>query len=152
MFADIDHNGRVEFISCGHPGPIHARGDRLADVEFASPGTPLGFPLEFRAGARSHRVDLQPGDRLLFYTDGLMEARTPGGSFVTAEGIVDEIGTADFEDVLAGMLARLHAISHEVRDDLALLLVEYTGPGPGPDPEPDMTDTDQRGTTAKAAG
>jgi sigma-B regulation protein RsbU (phosphoserine phosphatase) len=150
LFADIDHSGRVEFISCGHPGPIHARGDRLFDVEFANPGTPLGFPLEFRATPRPHRFALQPGDRLLFYTDGLLEARTSRGGFVAAEGIIGDIGTAHFEEALGGVLARLHAVTYEVRDDLALLLVEYTGSTP--DPEPDIAEISQRGASTGPPG
>lgn len=147
LFADIEHQGRAEFISCGHPGPIHARGDRLVEVEVASPGTPLGFPPEFRVAPRAHRIDLQRGDRLLFYTDALVEARTPSGGFVGVDRLVGDIGTVDFQDALAGVLTRLHAATHEVRDDLALLLVEYTGSVSKPGPESDSTDTEQVATT-----
>jgi len=147
LFVDIDHQGRVEFISCGHPGPIHARGHQLSQMEFANPGTPLGFPSELVVAPHPDRVDLHPGDRLLFYTDALVEARTPGGGFVDPERLVTDIGTVDFPDALAGVLARLHAATHEVRDDLALLLVEYTGSGHTSGPQSDATDTREPATT-----
>jgi serine phosphatase RsbU (regulator of sigma subunit) len=146
LFTDIDDDGRVELISCGHPAPMIARGDRWCEIEIATPGTPLGFPVELRSPPDPHRLQLEPGDRLLFYTDGLIEARTNHGRFVPPEQVVSDIGRAEFEQALGGVLARLHAATREVRDDLALLLVEYTGPTPGLDAQADAGD--QRENTA----
>lgn len=137
LFADIAHDGKVEFISCGHPGPVHARDDQRRTLEIGAPGTPLGIPLDMRIAPRPHHVDLQPGDRLLFYTDGLIEARNSRGQFIRPDQVIGDIGTVHFEEALTGVLSRLHAATREVRDDLAMLLVEYTGPGSKPGAEPD---------------
>jgi phosphoserine phosphatase RsbU/P len=128
FFADIDHNGTAEFVSCGHPAPLHIQGQRPREIQIATPGTPLGLPRDMRARPEPQRVDLLAGDRLLFYTDGLIEARTRRGQFVRQEHVVGDIATPNLDEALAGVLSRLHAAAHEVRDDLALLLVEYTGP------------------------
>jgi phosphoserine phosphatase RsbU/P len=142
LFADISHDGQVEVISCGHPGPVHARaGERLA-LEIRAPGTPLGIPLDMRTPPRPQRLELKPGDRMLFYTDGLVEARNSRGLFIRSDQVIGDIGTVGFEDALGGVLSRLHAAAREVRDDLALLLVEYTGPGTKPGVKPDSAAED----------
>ena len=142
IFADIAHDGKVEAISCGHPGPVHARAGESHPQEISAPGTPLGIPLDMRIAPRPHRLELKPGDRLLFYTDGLVEARTSRGRFIRPDQVIGDIGTVDFEDALTGVLSRLHAATREVRDDLALLLVEYTGPGSNPEVGPDRVAED----------
>jgi phosphoserine phosphatase RsbU/P len=142
LFADIANDGKVEVISCGHPGPVHARADERLALEIPAPGTPLGIPRDMRIAPRPHRLELEPGDRLLFYTDGLVEARNSRGRFIRPDQVIGDIGTVDFEDALSGVLARLHAATREVRDDLALLLVEYTGPGSNPGVEPERVAED----------
>jgi phosphoserine phosphatase RsbU/P len=142
LFADIAHDGKVEVISCGHPGPVHARAGESHPLEISAPGTPLGIPLDMRITPRQDRLELKPGDRLLFYTDGLVEARTSRGRFIRPDQVIGDIGSVDFEVALTGVLSRLHAATREVRDDLALLLVEYTGPGSNPQVEPDRVAED----------
>jgi phosphoserine phosphatase RsbU/P len=142
LFADIAHDGKVEVISCGHPGPVHARAGESHPLEVSAPGTPLGIPLDMRITPRQDRLELKPGDRLLFYTDGLVEARTSRGRFIRPDQVIGDIGSVDFEVALTGVLSRLHAATREVRDDLALLLVEYTGPGSNPAVEPDRVAED----------
>ena len=128
LFADVDNSGEVELICCGHPAPMHARGGQLDDLEVDHPGTPLGFPLDLRVEPEPYRLRMQQGDRLLFFTDGLIEARNSRGEFVQADRVVGDIGTVDFEQALGDVVARLHTAAREVHDDLALLLAEFTGP------------------------
>lgn len=65
--------GRVEMCSAGHCWPILLDGDaRLLDT---CNSAPLGVPT--RSGRRVVELDLAPGDRLLLYTDGLIENRKP---------------------------------------------------------------------------
>jgi len=150
LFADIDDSGEVDLICCGHPAPMHAQGDQLHELEVEHPGTPLGFPLDLRVEPERHHLWLRQRDRLLFYTDGLVEARTSRGEFVNAGRVVGDIGTADFEQVLGTVLARLHTAAREVRDDLALLLLEYTGPTTHPDDEA-QRDVEEERSTATAS-
>jgi serine phosphatase RsbU (regulator of sigma subunit) len=144
LFADIDHDGIAEFVSCGHPPPFHIKADRPHEVPIEVPGTPLGLPRELRARPEPQQLKLAPGDRLLFYTDGLIEARTPRGQFVRQEHVVGDIATPNLDEALAGVLTRLHAAAHEVRDDLALLLVEYTGGAERPGLDSGATDHPHR--------
>lgn len=66
---------RVTLACGGHPPPLFMRADGGVEVA-GQPGTLLGvFPDPELATAV---LDLQPGDALLFYTDGVTESRRPG--------------------------------------------------------------------------
>ncbi len=66
----------LHFVNAGHCPPILRRHD--GSVESLEPTRPvLGFMLD--AGFSSRRLVLDPGDRLLLYTDGVSEAANDGG-------------------------------------------------------------------------
>lgn len=67
--------GEVRLVNCGHPAPLRS-GHRIELLEPLVPTPPLGL----HPVPRQYRVRLQPGDRLLLYTDGLTEARDPEGA------------------------------------------------------------------------
>ena len=68
---------------------------------------------------------LRPGDRVLVYTDGLLEARDARGrSFLLREHL-DVLSRRSLEDAVEGLLRRVVAHSGKrLRDDLALLLIQ----------------------------
>jgi sigma-B regulation protein RsbU (phosphoserine phosphatase) len=72
------HDGRVRlgFASGGHPLPLLVRPDGGVQA-VGAPGTLLGVVPDPSFEDRS--VDLSPGDALVFYTDGVIEARGDGG-------------------------------------------------------------------------
>ncbi len=128
VFASIGDTGRVELVSYGHPAPVLTHDRTMRELEIPEPAGPLGLafdtdePIPFR-------FDLDPGDRLLFFTDGLAEARDRDGNFLDLGELVTGVGAADFDQALPGVLARLHSAAQQIDDDLALLLVEYGVPG-----------------------
>jgi PAS domain S-box-containing protein len=65
--------GKLEFVSAGHPPPLQVGGHESAFLD-VRPGPPLGAPSEPESFT-STRTTLEPGDALLFYTDGLVERR-----------------------------------------------------------------------------
>jgi serine phosphatase RsbU (regulator of sigma subunit) len=112
--------GRVVLASAGHPAPLGA-GPRVAQV-----AAPLGLGTQ----ADESQGQLRPGQRLICYTDGLVEARNAAGEF---------LDRACFEEVAAGGTLP-EALDHLVElvgrhaegrhdDDLALLGLEYAPTG-----------------------
>lgn len=122
VLVDIHHDGRFMIASCGHPSPVLLPVDGGVRPLELEPGVPLGLG----AAPRVSEGVLRPRDRLLLFTDGLVEARTPDGSFVDPTALLDALGTAPMETALDDLLDALRtAAGHVLKDDLALLLACY---------------------------
>ena len=79
---------------------------------------------------------MEPGDRLLFFTDGLAEARRYGEFFPTAERAQRLLGHGTVADGLKSLESALvEWVRGRLDDDIALVLVEYQGVKP-PAPVP----------------
>lgn len=87
-------DGRLSFASAGHMPPLWLRGH-----ERIEPPATRGMPLGIVAGLsyEATEITLDPGDAVLFYTDGVTEARRPDGGFLEEEGV---------KKVLAGVETR----------------------------------------------
>ncbi len=126
--VDISPDGAYEAVSCGHPPPFHISGGGWQPV-LLDPAPPLGLSY----APTPALGELRRGDRLLLYTDGLLEARlpTPDRQFFDPNTIQALAAHESFDRVLDTILHRLRAsTSQQLRDDLALLLIGYEPPGP----------------------
>jgi sigma-B regulation protein RsbU (phosphoserine phosphatase) len=78
-------------------------------------------------------VDLEPGDAVLCYTDGVIEARTPDGEFFGLDRLSDLTEREAASEQPAEELVRRLVFAvldyqvSELRDDATLLLVQWTG-------------------------
>ncbi len=76
-----ERGGTLTIVNCGHPAPLLLRRGEVIPLEPPAPAPPLGFMPVVQP-----RVErLEPGDRLLLFTDGLGEARRDGEFFPTAD-------------------------------------------------------------------
>jgi serine phosphatase RsbU (regulator of sigma subunit) len=82
LFLNLPVAGdRAEMISCGHPAPLLLGTDgTVTEVDIQRPCPPIGL-LDLCAEHTQVEVALQPGDGLLLYTDGVIEARNADGEF-----------------------------------------------------------------------
>lgn len=125
---DID-TGQLEWISAGHPPPLLIRGGRRARTLETVPATPLG--VEVGHAPTVGQESLEPGDQLLFYTDGLIEARTPDGQLFNIEGLsafIEREAAAGqtAPETLRRLRHALFGANHaEMRDDATALLAEW---------------------------
>ncbi|RJK96000.1 PP2C family protein-serine/threonine phosphatase [Vallicoccus soli] len=131
VLAELDlASGELSWVSAGHPEPLLLRAGRLVKSLEAPPSTPLGLALGTGA-VQVRREQLEPGDRVLLYTDGLPEARQPDGGFFGLERLVDFVERAGQDGYPAPeTLRRLrHAVlQHQhgaLQDDASALLVEW---------------------------
>jgi serine phosphatase RsbU (regulator of sigma subunit) len=126
---DIRPDGSFEAVSCGHPPPFHISGDGWQPLAL-DPAPPLGLGV----APAPEQGQLHRGDRLLLYTDGLLEARTADGEFFDPDTLQALAAHEPFDQVLDGILHQLRAnTSQHLQDDLALLLVGYD-PSDAPPP------------------
>jgi len=124
-----ERGGTLTIVNCGHPAPLLLRRGQVIPLEPAAPAPPLGFMPEVKT-----RVErLEPGDRLLLFTDGLGEARRDGEFFPTADRAWRLLGHGTVGDGLASLeTALIDWVHGRLEDDIALVLLEYAGPDDGP--------------------
>jgi hypothetical protein len=125
LFAELDPRGWLQLVNCGHPPPFRLTPDgELRALATATCATPLGM----HPGAKPSTFAVSAGDRLLFYTDGLLEARDRAGGYFRLEDCVDTLRLPDLQAATDELLDRLLAhAGRKLDDDVALLLVEVTG-------------------------
>lgn len=122
VLADVADDGSVTVACCGHPPAFVGRDGGVEEL-----GRAGSLPLGLGADPVPTSGRLRPGDRLLLYTDGLLEARNPGGGFVDVLELVRAATGDTPEAVLDELLRRLEAcVGGPLGDDLALLLAEYS--------------------------
>lgn len=122
QFATIDvQTGLLSWVNAGHPPPILVRGRKAVRSLAAEPHLPVGFGA---APAAITTEQLEPGDRLLFFTDGVVEHRNAAGEMFGEERLAERLLRHLNEQLPAAeVLRRLN------RD-----LLELVGPdGPGDD-------------------
>jgi phosphoserine phosphatase RsbU/P len=69
-------SGEVEICNAGHPPPLVLREQGITAID--ATGLPIGMFSSERFSSRA--VHLAPGESLLLYSDGLLEAESPGGA------------------------------------------------------------------------
>jgi serine phosphatase RsbU (regulator of sigma subunit) len=131
ILAELDvSSGRLRWLSAGHPPPLLLRDRKLLKVLDGQPATPLGVPFGDGQPLVSQE-DLEPGDQILLYTDGVPEARLSDGSFFTIERLAEFIerqaaaGYATPETLRRLRHAILDHQHGKLQDDATALLVEW---------------------------
>jgi phosphoserine phosphatase RsbU/P len=131
VLAQIAPGGELTVVNCGHHPPLLQRGGGMRPLT-GTTAPPLGLEDDFTAFTTSWL----PGDRLLLYTDGLVESRNHHGNFLPEDQIATALVAADCDQALDRLMTamRRHTGGH-CHDDMALLLLEYDTNGhsrPGP--------------------
>jgi serine phosphatase RsbU (regulator of sigma subunit) len=133
--ADVGHlswrDGRLHLSlsSAGHPGPVLLRPDGRTQV-LNGGGLPLGiFP---DAEPVTQEVDLETGDLVFLYTDGLTSACGPN-LVQFEERLTDELAALAGESA-AVLVSRVRDVvlelcGGELRDDMTMLALRVGEPG-----------------------
>jgi hypothetical protein len=121
--------GLVRYVNAGHPPPALLRGGKVVRQLDGGRRLPLGLD---DASTEVAEEALEPGDRLLYYTDGVIEARDDQEELFGLERLVELIERhAASELATSEILRRLsHAVLEhqhgQLQDDATLLLVEWS--------------------------
>lgn len=122
----------VRMTSCGHPAPLLLGPDNTVHVPRLHPAPPLGVGV---TDPDNHAVDVLPfgpGDTLLLYTDGVIEARDHNGAFYPlaerAAQWTDHSPEALLHRIERDLLAHTGG---RFGDDVALLAI-HRAPSPTP--------------------
>nr|WP_258314414.1 PP2C family protein-serine/threonine phosphatase [Streptomyces sp. Act143] len=134
ILAQLDlASGVLRWCNCGHPAPLLIRDQQLLeDALEREADPPLGLPfLLSDRDRRIHEVTLQPGDRVLLYTDGVTEARTRDGELFGLQRFADYVIRATAAGELAPETLRrlIHSIldveTSRLRDDATIMMFEW---------------------------
>ena len=159
VLAEIDPAaGRLTIYNCGHPPPLllsPGGGDRqtsrrsrngqgapaVTSVEVPSPAPPLRLLPLGDGSAAGRTLPFPPGGALLFYTDGVTEARNPRHRCYPLPARLRELAAASTDGIRPDLLQRVRddLFRHTgapLDDDAALVLVRAPAVWGNPAPQP----------------
>jgi serine phosphatase RsbU (regulator of sigma subunit) len=123
-------DGTLTWINAGHVLPLHVRDRTLIGEVQCAASLPMGLGGDVREVAT---VQLHPGDRLLFYTDGVTESRSVEGGAFGVDRLADFLVRATIDDVPAAETVRrlttkvVEHVGGRLRDDATVFLIDYAG-------------------------
>jgi hypothetical protein len=125
---DYSLHGDLHWINAGHPPPLLIRGSKVVGEMSCEPCLPFGIGISI---TEIGHCRLQPGDRVLFYSDGATEARPAGGEQFGVDRLTSEVeqylgaGVLPSE-TLRRLAARLRQHrGGELEDDATLVFLEW---------------------------
>jgi serine phosphatase RsbU (regulator of sigma subunit) len=132
VLAEISADGRhLGIVNCGHPAPLLIRDGQVTAVAPAEASLPLGLASLTQQARQASTIDVKDGDRLLFYTDGIAEARDRRGAFYPLERSGAILGLPDLGAALDTLIDDvLRHVGHALQDDAAMLLIGLGQPLP----------------------
>jgi serine phosphatase RsbU (regulator of sigma subunit) len=114
--------GTAAIVNAGHPPPLRLRDGRVEPVRLAADppfGTVPGHQYQVQ------RLPLEPGDRLVFFTDGILERNT---SSVDIEAMVAGGAQMHPREAVQHLIhAILQATGGALNDDATALCIDWHG-------------------------
>ncbi|MDO0933243.1 PP2C family protein-serine/threonine phosphatase [Streptomyces sp. DG2A-72] len=122
--------GHLQWVNAGHPAPLLIRDHKVVRQLVGPTTLPVGFGGE---EPRISRQRLQRGDRVLCFTDGLIEEHEAGEEQFGEEQLIHWVN--HIEHTEKGVRAVVRALSHALKqqrggrttDDATLFLIEWRG-------------------------
>lgn len=127
--------GLFEWTNAGHPRPLLMRGHRVIRQLESPPMIPLGLGGTVRESVpEAAQEQLEPGDTILLYTDGVVEGRSAGGEEFGIDRLIDRwereaLSGQPPEQTLRRLIQAVMAFgAGKLRDDATLLSLSWHGP------------------------
>ncbi|MFC1764886.1 PP2C family protein-serine/threonine phosphatase [Planctomycetota bacterium] len=126
-YAVLDTRTQIlRYVLAGHPGPILVRPGQTPEMVEGT-GLPVGIVED--AVYDEYELQLQPGDRLCFYSDGITEASNKQDKMLDTEGLIELIAqtsTGTVQESLDACVAALRSWCEPCpfQDDVSFLVLE----------------------------
>lgn len=126
MRLNLD-DGQIEVVNAGHPPPWRVRHGRATVLDLDAQ-LPAGM---FETTAyRAQTLQLEPGDRLVLVTDGVLEAGAPGPEFTEQRlsGLLLATAQLTPHQCVADILRTLRSYAPRMHDDATVICLDWSGP------------------------
>jgi sigma-B regulation protein RsbU (phosphoserine phosphatase) len=130
----LSDDGTLTYVNAGHVPPIalqRAPGEAAGRMRQLFTGD---MALGIQESSRYHvgTLQLQPGESVVLYTDGVTEATNLDGEFYEEsrlERIIDRIADCPAEEMLKTIINSVETFTHHAppADDITLLVLKYVG-------------------------
>ncbi len=134
LYATIDlQSGAVRWLNMGHPSPFMLRQTRGSVTQGYYLEGPRNRALGWYEdpGLAETVIRLDPGDRLIFFTDGFVEAKSPDGEVFGEHRFAEAVARLAplSSDVMAAELVKEvdRFAAGKLDDDLTMLVAEFQG-------------------------
>ncbi|MER5599658.1 PP2C family protein-serine/threonine phosphatase [Streptomyces sp. NPDC002265] len=127
LMVDIpDDTAQAEMINFGHPAPLRVRGRQVTALSVRQPVPPLGVYEAAGPLRPAESFTVEGGDLLVLYTDGVVEARSPGGVFYPLAERITSFLPVSSPDALLRHIHHdlLRHVGGNPGDDVAVLVIE----------------------------
>jgi len=126
-YSVVDRSGRMLAACAGHPPPLVLRN---GNVSVLSSESTIPLLLMDIADIPTTEHQLHAGDRILFYTDGVIERENASGEMFEVEGVERSLTRShhlESEDLMKALVQDLDhfAAGAEPHDDQTLLLISF---------------------------
>ncbi len=136
QLAQIDlDTGVMTWTNAGHPLPLLIRGGQAIGPLDCTPTLPWGLGALANASATTTvaTAALEPGDGVLFHTDGVIEAHKPGSEQFGTERLADLVGRhasdqLEPEEIIRRLVRSVLEHQQErLSDDATIVLFQWNG-------------------------
>lgn len=124
----VGEGDKVQLINCGHPAPLLLHDGTARELPSAKPSLPVGLLGLDSDPVHVETHHLAPGDTLLLYTDGLIEARDAVGVFYPLTERIGNWAAHPPAAMLHAILTDLRRHAH-LEDDVAMVTVRRSTSG-----------------------
>jgi serine phosphatase RsbU (regulator of sigma subunit) len=131
FYSLVERSGLMHYVNAAHCPPIILRADGSA-LELAATTLPVG--LIETADFEVSRLQLDPGDKIVIYSDGVTEAQNAGGDFFGRKRLGDAVASHARESCEAIHDAVQEAVAGFTEgaaqsDDITVLVLEFSDAG-----------------------
>ncbi|BCG62723.1 MAG: phosphoserine phosphatase RsbU/P [Methyloprofundus sp.] len=123
--------GNLQFANAGHVLPYLWRHQEQHWEMLEASGLPLGKNIESNYAESAIEIEMEVGDRLFLFTDGLVEEESPSGEafgYDRLEDILSQCGELDAETIKEYLMEALaiHCETENFDDDVSIMVLTHS--------------------------
>jgi sigma-B regulation protein RsbU (phosphoserine phosphatase) len=129
IYVLIDQNKMLSFINAGHEQAVVVKKNLHKIGRLSASGGPVGISTEMNDQYLTATMSLEQGDKIILFTDGIIEARNAEGAQYGIENLLSSIRkeyAAGGEPLMRSVIGDFESFvgKTEMKDDATLIIIE----------------------------